>query len=361
MKVLFVTSNISFRSGVASVLMNYIRNINKNIFSISILYYDLVDSPSYEKELLSLGVKLYHVSRRRFISNLKKFCHEHFGEFDIIHVNDPYLAFCFIGIKKSLGVKKVIFHTHSTKFSDTKIKGVRNALLSIPARYISDELFACSKIAGKKTFGKRFSKKGTVIYNAIDLEKYSFNIDERLKIRAELNVNGLEIIGHVGNMTPPKNHFFIIDIFEKYHNAHPNSILLLIGDGYLRQEIMHKIENKGLKECVIFTGVVPNVYSYMNAMDKFIFPSLFEGLGIVMVEAQTNGLNCLFADTVPVEANLSSCSNIKLSLKNNADNWADKLNELESRKNESVLCDLYDIKKASLRLEEIYEDILDEK
>lgn len=360
MNILIVLSNLSYRSGVTSVITNYLRFIDRKNNNFAVIYYDKTNTQSYEDELIKMGVRIFFLPRRFFVSKLKAFCKDWFGQFDIIHINDPYLAFCFSGIKKKLGVKKIIYHSHTTKFSDTKLKGVRNFFLSLPCRKQADYFFACSNLAGTKVFGKNFKKRGSIVYNAIDLSKFYFSSVARECIRGKYKFDDkATVVGHVGNMTPQKNHLFLIDIFFNYLSLDPDAVLLLLGDGYLKDKLIRKIKKRGLEKKVFFAGVVNNVNDYMSSMDKFLFPSLFEGLGIVMIEAQTNGLHCLHSDVVPIEALFNSSNNIAMPLKENAKEWAKKLKSLPSRENcISLEEDNYDIKKASDKLEQLYKAVL---
>ena len=360
MRVLLVTSNLSLRSGVMSVLMNYLRNINKNENTFSLIYYDTVDTPTYEEELLRLGIEVLYIGRKGFIGGLRDFCKPNYGRFDIIHINDPYISLCFIDIKARLGVRRVIFHAHSTKFSDSRIKGIRNYFLSLPSRNIADSLFACSSKAGNIIFGSKFKDKGHIVYNAIELEKFKFNLVSGLKVKEELGITGKTVIGHVGNMTPQKNHLFILDVFYEYFKKNSNTALLLVGDGFLKSKIQEKVKQLGIDNNVYYTGVVSNVADYMSAMDVFLFPSLFEGLGVVLIEAQTNGLRCVYSDVVPEEANLYPEDNINLSLKDDARVWADALFNIKNRRNCETEDNNYDIKQAANRLENLYKEILNE-
>ena len=360
MNVLIVTSNLSLRSGVASFLVNYLRNLDRTNNHFSLIYYDEASTPTYNDELNKLGISLFYIPRKSFVSNFNRFCKEHFEQFDLIHINDPYLGFLFIGIKKKLGVKKVVFHSHSTKFSDSSCKSLRNFLLSIPSRFIADAFFACSKKAGIKIFGHKFHKKGTVIYNAIDLNKFQFNQWSRLTVRKSLNIDDkCVVIGHVGNMTPPKNHLFLIDVFCEYLKTNPDSVLLMVGDGYLKRKIIKKASRMSIENKLIFAGVVSNVWDYYSAMDYFVFPSKFEGFGMALVEAQINGLNCLYSNVIPFEADLNPLLNCKKSLKRGFKEWANSLSTLKKRfdQNSSVSFKRFDASEAAPFLMDTYHKI----
>ena len=176
-------------------------------------------------------------------------------------------------------------------------------------KYATD-YFACSEIAGKWLFGKNIvkSSKFKIIHNAVDYEKFKYNEEERNKIRDDLKIaNNDIVIGHVGRFTNQKNHEFLIDVFYEMHKINKHYKLLLIGTGILEENIKAKVEKLKLSEYVIFLGFKNDVYRYMNAMDIFAFPSLYEGLGLGLVEAQANGIPCFATkDTIPSEVKINN-------------------------------------------------------
>ena len=157
-----------------------------------------------------------------------------------------------------------------------------------------------------------------------------------------------------------KNHMFLLDVFREVLRIKPNAKLLLIGDGYLRTQIEKKIEQLGLTQHVLLLGVKSDVFLYFNAMDAFLFPSLFEGLGIVLVEAQMNGLRCVYSDNVPLEADCNIAHNIRLSLKSPALEWAKQVCSICEREDntKSIQQNGYDISLAVEKLIEYYKMIL---
>lgn len=355
-RVLHLMSNLSLKSGVASVIVNYCKHMDLSRFDISIVYFDEVDTETYIEELNQLKINTYLLKRSGFTHNWKMFCEEHYGEYDILHNHQTFLAPIMMRAKSMLGIKVLLSHAHVTKFSDTFIKSVRNGILSYPCRFVSDKLLACSQDAGVALFGNRFLSNGVIMKNAIDLEKFAFDEDERNRVRLELGLNDCFVVGHVGNMTPQKNHMFILDIFDELKKRRANVKLILVGDGYLRSDIINRIAELGLSNDVLLLGVRNDVNSLMNAMDVFLFPSLFEGLGIVLIEAQENGLKCIYSDQVPTEADVSCMNNSRISL--NADKvfWAQEICKADSRVDNylSIRAAGYEINHAARSLERLY-------
>lgn len=359
-KVLHLMSNLSLKSGVASVVVNYCRYINKDKINFSFVYFDEVNTETYIKELKELGAEIYFIPRARFSSDWSLFCKQHWGEYDILHNHQTFLAPLLVNVKKKLGVDKVVTHAHVTKFSDTRLKSIRNGFLSFPCRFISDKLVACSTDAGIALFGNAFKKNGVVIRNAICTDLFRFDEFIRNDVRASLKLEDSFVIGHIGNMTPQKNHVFIIEVFRSVLDVRPDAKLLLLGDGYLRDKIVRKIEEYNLYDKVILLGVRNEVFRYLNAMDVFLFPSLFEGLGIVLVEAQACGLKCIYSDEVPMEADCNVQENIRMSLKMSAKDWAQNVCSITSRvdNTEAVINAGYDIFSATNLLENFYQSLM---
>ena len=360
MNVLHIVSNISLRNGIMSVLMNYYRYVDRKEANFCFLFFD--ERPeTYGKEIEELGGVLYKFTRKNFMSEWRHFCKEHYGEFDVLHNHELYLAHFFKKSKKKLGNKILISHAHATRFSDSKIKELRNKILALPSKN-ADYLLACSKDAGKSLFNKNFEQNGYILKNAIDISRYMFNESAREQIRNKYNISNKFVVGHVGNFTPPKNHFFLLQVFNEIIKLKSNSILLLVGDGYLREEIKKEASNYGFEDKVIFVGVTNSVTDYLCAMDIYVFPSLFEGLGIALVEAQTNGLPCVYSDVIPQEADILNENNIRLSLDVSPKEWADEILAIERErylvKNEIEEAG-YDISKEALKLIQFYRDGLE--
>lgn len=314
------------RGGAETMVMNLYRNIDRSKKQFDFVIHT-TDKCDYEDEIQALGGKIYHLpsynGRNHF--KYKKAWNQFFlqhPDYNIIHGHMRSTAAIYLKIAKKYGIK-TIAHSHSTS-SGAGLKARVKDVMQLPIRHIADYLFACSKEAGKWLFGRKFVKKDNfkIVKNAIDAKTYSFNDETREKMRSHLGIKQNQyVIGHVGRFSFPKNHDFLIRIFLEVKKKEENAILLLIGDGELKCEIEKNINDFGLKENVILAGNVPNVNDYMQAMDIFVFPSLYEGLGIVVVEAQAAGLHCVVADTIPKEAFISDLISVT-SLNKDTKDWA---------------------------------------
>lgn len=356
MNILHIVSNISIRNGIMSVLMNYYRHINNEEIKFSFLYFDL-KSETYEQEIKALGGNVIFLSRKNFIGQWKQFCKEHFGQFDVIHNHELYLSLIMNNSKRMIGNKAIISHAHNTKFSEKPIKGLRNRFLSLLS-IKSDVLLACSQLSGEKMFYYTFRNRGIVLNNAINVKQFEYNNEIRNNLRQNLNISyETLVVGHIGNFNIQKNHRFLIDIFYKLHQNNPNTVLLLIGTGELQNKIIEKAIKLNISKNIIFLGEKRNIYDYLNVMDLFVFPSKFEGLGIVLIEAQANGLPCLISDKVPQVANILKNKNRVLSLKQSALFWAEnilQINNYREKIDDQFKKSGFDICIESKKLEKIY-------
>ncbi|MEK5214649.1 glycosyltransferase [Psychrobacillus sp. FSL H8-0487] len=210
-------------------------------------------------------------------------------------------------------------------------------------------------MAAKEMFGKN---EHILIKNAIPAKEYIYNDKIRKEVRTQYGLEKKFIIGHVGRLSYSKNHEFLLKIFVNIHEKNKDAILLLVGDGELRNDIEKKIEELGLKEHVILTGVRNDISRLLQAMDVFVFPSHFEGLGIVAIEAQASGLPCVISDTIPQEALITN--DIKqVSLNVGVEVWAETiLNYKDSFNRKNTYQEInnagYDIKEESSKLEQLY-------
>lgn len=363
-RVLHVVSNISKTNGVMSVLMNYYKKINKEKVQFDFLYYDdYLDT--FEDEIKLLGGKTIKLPKpssfHKFKKKLNEFLKCNYKTYQILHIHDVFMSAFLINAKKYGGIERVIIHAHATKFSDHKIGEIRNRILALANFYVPDYYFACSKKAGKHCFGRIFEKKGIVVNNAIDLQQFYEDKNDRQFIRKKLNVNDKFVIGHVGNFSYPKNHFFIIDIFKKITEQRNDVVLILVGDGNLQKKVIEYCVKLDVEDKVMFLGICNDVNIIMRAFDCLIFPSLYEGFGIVLVEAQATNIPCVFSDVVPKETNILTENNYILSLKKTSDEWANIILNLNSYSinnvSERIKDAGYSIDVEAKKLEEVYYEI----
>ncbi|MNO93055.1 putative glycosyltransferase EpsF [compost metagenome] len=336
-RVLHVVSTIGINSGVMSFLMSYYRNINREKIQFDFLFW-VDEDKSYAEEIRNLGGKVYKIQKPGFsrasLQSLLLFFKQNNRDHKIMHLHEVYLNMIVCPIARKYGFIHIISHCHTTKYSDKWINALRNRILCLPLKSNVDAFFACSKDAGEFYYGKKLYKqeKIQIINNAIDCPKFSYDVEKREYVREKMKLNNKFVVGHVGRFNNQKNHEFLIDIFYEIHKKNNEAILLLVGLGPLEEKIKEKVRKKLPEKTVVFLGQINNINEILQGMDVFILPSLFEGLGIVLIEAQMSGLRCIASSTIPKEAQITE--NISfLSLELSAQTWADTVvsNTIESR------------------------------
>ena len=313
------------RGGAETMIMNLYRNIDRNK-----VQFDFVENSSepaaFDEEILSLGGKIYrcpHYNGKNHFAYVKwwnTFFQKHPGEYPIVHGHLGSTAAIYLSVAKKHGAY-TIAHSHSAGSGSAMYR-----MFAYSTRYIADKFFACSKDAGISRYGKTVgndSIRCQVLNNAIDARRFSFNQETRKQVRSELHIaENAIVIGHVGRFVGAKNHLFLIDVFADVRKRDPNAVLLLIGDGERRAEIQAAIAEKRLEDAVILTGVRSNVWDFYQAMDVFVFPSIYEGLPVSLVEAQAAGLPCCVSSNVPKDSAITDLVQF-ISLEDRSEKWAE--------------------------------------
>lgn len=328
-RVLHVVGSMN-RGGVETWLMNVLRNVSRDELAFDFMVHK-PDAAAYDEELRALGAGRYVcqwpsnplVYARTFFKILR----EH-GPYDVVHSHVHHFSGFVLMLAKLAGVRIRIAHGHSdTSAAQQKASGPRFAYLKVTEwliGYAATSGIAVSEKAATSLFGKDWQKdqRWKIIYCGIDLNSFEVVVDSAI-IRKDLGISeSAFVVGHVGRFDSAKNHSFLIDIFVELKKVMPAAILLLVGDGKLKRDIIERVIADGLSEDVIFTGIrddVPKIM--MGAMNIFVFPSKHEGLGLVLIEAQAAGLTCLTSTDVPPEVKVSSNLHF-ISLDEGANNWA---------------------------------------
>lgn len=286
------------RGGLETMLMNYYRAIDRAKVQFDFLTHRDFRA-DYDDEIEALGGKIFRLPNlnpfsRSYLGALDRFFREH-PEYRIVHSHLDCMSAIPLKAAKKHGVPVRIAHSHSSR-QDRDLKYPLKLLFkrSIPGQ--ATQLFACGKEAGKWMFG---TDDFRVLNNAIDAERYRFDPVVRQEVRRELGIPAdAPVVGHVGRFMAPKNHGFLLRIFAELPD---HARLLLVGDGELLAENERLAEELGVRDRVIFAGLRSDVDRMLQAMDVFVFPSLYEGLPLSVIEAQAAGLPCLISDKVPIE------------------------------------------------------------
>ena len=363
-RVLHIVGSMG-KGGIQSFLMNFYRHVNREKIQFDFLIH-IQSEKGYEDEIRDLGGKIYNQnmpsmrSLAGYIKEINRFLEEH-KEYQIIHIHLRTVAalWTFVARKK----KRIsIAHSHNTSNGSGK-KALIKDLIQLPIRYQADFMFACSHEAGEWLFGKKATRSDRfrVIPNAIDAKRFAFDPVKREKTRCELRLQNSFVLGHVGRMTEQKNHMFLLLVFKGVREQQNNAKLLLVGDGELMEKIKLEARRLGVMEDVLFMGAKSNTYDYYQAMDVFAFPSLYEGLGISVIEAQANGLPCVVSDKVPKSADIGTDLFISMDLSSGAEEWVKKILEVYNvpRKDysKSVVRAGFDIENNAEWIREFYENL----
>lgn len=348
--------------GVESVVMNYYRHIDRSKIQFDFICDEDSTNIPYD-EINSLGGKVILIPPYqkviKYHNELKKVLKD--GNYKIVHSHINTLSVFSLWAAKSAGVPVRIAHSHSTTNKKEKKKNLMKQVLKHFSKVFATDYMCCSELAGRWLFGDKEYDRGNVylLNNAIDLDKFKYDENIRKEKRKELNISDdTLVIGHVGRFVEQKNHRFLIDIFNEVHKERKNSILLLAGQGPLVEEIHEKVNELGLNENVRFLGQRKDIDKLYQAMDLFLFPSLYEGLGMVAVEAQVSGLPCVVSTEIPEIAKVTEKITF-VNLENKIETWTEiifKYIKNINRKNINFTDGIkkYDIIKEATKLEKKY-------
>lgn len=354
-RVLHIVTNMD-RGGLETMLMNYYRHMDREKIQFDFLEHRR-ERAAYDDEIESLGGRIFRLPRLNPLSGdyfhaLNAFFAAH-PEYRIVHSHLDCMSAYPLRVAKNAKVPVRIAHAHSTN-QDRNWKLVFKLISKKLISLYTTDLFACSADAGEWMFG---TKDVHILPNAIDIERYAFNLLIRNQTKKALGLDDAFVIGHVGRFSAVKNHFFLTDVFAQIKRQEPNSKLLLVGAGSEMQAVQQKVKALGLGADVIFTGVRNDVANLMQAMDVFVFPSLYEGLGIVLIEAQAAGLPCVVSDIIPREAYLTDLVTAE-KLSSSVETWAEKILEkrevLRTDRRSEIAAHGFDITTEAVKLQEFY-------
>lgn len=351
------------RGGIENMLMSLYRNIDRNKIQFDFIVHRR-EKGDFDDEILALGGKIHYAPPYIFSNHYsyKKWWYDFFkthNEYKIIHSHAYSIASIHLNIAKKYNLTTIV-HSHSSS-TGNGIKGKLKKLLQLNIENIPDYLFTCSDKAGEWLYGKDCKARSNyfLLKNAIPTDKYTFNKDIRHKVRKAFNIEDKYVIGHVGSFGLPKNHKYLIEIFKKISETKPNAVLLLIGDGNLRPEIENQIRELEILDKVIMTGIRTDVNEMLQAMDCFVFPSIYEGLPVTVIEAQAAGLPCFISDNITKEVvitDLVKCLPINVE----PDLWAEEILKSETPygndTKEQIIKSGYDIDTTTEWLSDFYKN-----
>lgn len=362
--------SVMTRAGTQTLLMGVYRNIDRTQVQFDFVV-DTQEPGDFDDEIARLGGRIFHVPAPRMASAWRygqdvNWVLRSAGSFDGVHTHLYLFSGYILWLAQRRGIQMRLSHSHidrDTKGDAWQRRGYRWLMQRLVRRYAT-HLLAPSLDAANSLFGEHCARgpRFRVIPNGIDLEPFRMPGADPRSQRARLGLpEHAKLLGHVGRFVKQKNHAFVIDVFSQLHHELPEAHLLLVGDGPLRPDIQRLTRQKGLSDQVHFLGVRSDVPEIMNVLDLFLFPSLYEGLGIVTIEAQAAGTPCLVSRAVPSEADTGMGNLHRIDLTEGADVWAAKAVEMMqydrpewSVREQALRAAGYDVRETARRLQEIY-------
>lgn len=345
------------RAGLETMLMNYYRNMDKEKIQFDFLTHRPYRG-AYDDEIEKMGGKIYYAPRLypqnyvKYFKFMKQFFKDH-PEYQIIHSHIDTMSAFPLYCAKINNVPVRIAHSHTSKL-DKDMKFLIKYLAKLAVPKVANVNYACGNVAGQFLYGKRNFQ---IINNAIDLSQFNYSSKTRNRIREELQLTNNFVIGNVGRYCYIKNQEFLLKVMVKICKKMPNAKLLLIGSGDDEEKLRESASKLGIAENVLFLRNRSDVNELYQAMDVFAMPSLFEGIPLVAIEAQANGLPVILSDKISTEVVLTDNVHMQ-SIEVDPTVWADKIIDINmSRNNESIdiLVDKgYDIRLEANKLMEKY-------
>lgn len=350
--------------GVETIIMDYFRHMDRNKIHFDFIVCSDSTMTPYD-EIAELGGHVIMVppygSVLKYIAALRKAFKQ--DNYDIVHVNMNILSIFALYAAMRENVPVRITHCHSAFSMAEGPKTALKFMLRPFSKLFATDYFSCGHMAGEWQFGHRAMEKGIVhiIPNGIDTAAFRFDPAVRQSVRETLGINeGTFVLGHVGRFVEQKNHMFLLNIFQKVTEHEPDSILLLVGEGRLMEDVKAKAAELHISENVRFLGQRSDVSALYQAMDVFVLPSIYEGFPIVSVEAQAAGLPCFFSDVMEEEIIFSDKA-VRIKINETADTWS--YNILSARRYErysnadQISNKGYDINSCAHILEGLYADM----
>ena len=312
--------------GSQALVMEWYRKIDRTKMQFDFVTFPEERKGSYD-EVERMGGRVFVCPRYsgfnhfEFVKWWSDFLEEH-PEYRIVHGHIYSCASIYMPVVKKHG-RIAIAHSHSTS-NGKGFASVVKAVLQLPIRHIANYMFSCSDLAGIWLYGKKAVKKPNyrMIPNCVDCRRFAFSEEIREDVRKELGIGEKAfVVGHVGRFHESKNHEFLVRVFVEILKQRPDAMLLLVGDGDLLEPTKTLCGELGITDHVIFTGAQLEPDRYYQAMDLFLFPSVWEGLPVSVVEAQANGLPCLLSDTITKDVWLTDLVTYE-TLEKDAKHWA---------------------------------------
>lgn len=349
--------------GAETFLMKVYRSLDKSQYQMDFCV-NVQQEGFYDREIISLGGKIYHIPTKS--ENVKEFSRQLYniiytnGYKNVLRITSNAMGFYDLHIAKKAGATNCLARSSNSSDGGGIKPYIAHRVGKLLYKKDVDVEIAPSDLAAIYTFGRGDFESGKVkiVHNGINIEEFRFSEDKRMRIRNELGIeNNCIVLGHIGRFSAQKNHDFLIDVFSYVHMIKPNTKLLLIGNGELQNRVHDKCKELQLEDVVIFTGVRKDVPDILSALDLLLFPSLYEGMPNVVIEAQASGLRCFISDRITKQVNVTGLVE-QISIKTNLDwnskiiNFIDSFDDVQSiiDRKKMELPSSYDIKESTKQL-----------
>ncbi|MCM1537897.1 MAG: glycosyltransferase family 1 protein [bacterium] len=305
--------------GMENFIMNLYRNIDRNRVQFDFVVHADGDA-AYEREIREMGGTMYRLPRLTShpAANLKGLYRiVKNGHYKVVIRHTPNALVAPQVYAAARAGAFSICHSHNT----TDPKKLLHHIGKVLMKHGKIGRFACSKDAGTWMFGNRDC---VVVHNAIDIDRFCFSQEKRVRIRTEFEWKDRHIYGHVGNFIGSKNHAFLLAVYREIARIDDCAAFVCIGDGELKEQICQEAERMEIRDRIFFTGIRHDVDAFLSAMDVLVFPSLFEGLPLTLIEAQAAGLPCLVSEAVDKGVEVANGLVSWKSLDETPQAWAEK-------------------------------------
>lgn len=341
-KILQIVGGLQI-GGLENVVMNYYRNIDRTKFHFDFLVYG-DNKGDYEDEAIRLGGRVLRIPAPsegyyRFYKNLKTLIKSE-GPYDIIHSHTLFQSGIIAYCGYHLQVPKIVTQSHSNQKNKkrTIMKRLYQTIMRKFLKKYSNDYLAVSKEAGNFLYGRNFFEvHGKIINNGIDINKFSFNPQIRQEIRKKLNITNETVIGHVGTMNEVKNQSYLVKLLPHLLKRDQKFVMILVGEGPNLVDLKNLSKSYGIQSKIIFLDKQTDVSKILQAIDIFVFPSLYEGLGMALLEAQAASLPSIVSENIPNKAIVNS--NVKVIPLRDIDSWIESILDYRNynRMNQEIL------------------------
>lgn len=303
-RVLHVVVNMN-RGGAETLIMNLYRNIDRKKIQFDFL---TCKQGVFDSEIITMGGEIHQipyiteVGHHGYLHELDKFLKQ--SSYKIIHTHMDKMSGFVLRSAKKANIPIRIAHSHNTRSEGGFAAKMYKWYVGSNIKPNATHLYACSEAAAKWLYGNGM-RNSFILKNGIVTDKFQYTAEDRKQVRNKLQIDeDTLVLGHVGRFSPQKNHLFLLDVFAKVNKELPNSVLLIAGDGSLKEKIIEKIKDLNLENSVKLLGIREDIDVLLQAFDLFIFPSLHEGLPVTLIEAQGAGLPCLISNTITKEVDM---------------------------------------------------------